>query len=44
VLRDRFGAAHTTVPQIVVGDTHIGGCDELVALDRTGGLDELLGR
>jgi len=31
-----------TVPQIFVGDTHVGGCDELVALDRQGKLDALL--
>ncbi|HEV2321672.1 MAG TPA: glutaredoxin 3 [Gammaproteobacteria bacterium] len=31
-----------TVPQIFVGDTHVGGCDELYALDRAGGLDPLL--
>jgi glutaredoxin 3 len=32
-----------TVPQIFVGDTHVGGCDDLVALDRDGGLVPLLG-
>ena len=32
----------TTVPQIFIGGTHIGGCDELVALDRAGKLDPLL--
>jgi glutaredoxin 3 len=32
----------TTVPQIFIGDRHIGGCSELVALDREGKLDELL--
>jgi glutaredoxin 3 len=32
-----------TVPQIFIGDTHVGGCDDLVALDRNGGLDPLLG-
>ncbi|MBM4195735.1 MAG: glutaredoxin 3 [Gammaproteobacteria bacterium] len=32
-----------TVPQIFVGDRHIGGFDELAALDRDGGLDSLLG-
>ncbi|MFO1281249.1 MAG: glutaredoxin 3 [Burkholderiales bacterium] len=32
-----------TVPQIYVGDTHVGGYDDLVALDRAGGLDPLLG-
>lgn len=31
-----------TVPQIYVGDTHVGGCDDLIALDRAGGLDPLL--
>jgi glutaredoxin 3 len=31
-----------TVPQIFVGETHIGGCDELYALDRAGKLDPLL--
>ena len=31
-----------TVPQIWVGERHIGGCDELYALDRAGGLDFLL--
>lgn len=32
----------TTFPQIFVGDTHVGGCDELHALERQGGLDRLL--
>ena len=31
-----------TVPQIFVGDRHIGGCDDLMALDRAGRLDELI--
>ncbi len=31
-----------TVPQIFIGDTHVGGCDDLVALDRKGGLLPLL--
>jgi glutaredoxin 3 len=31
-----------TVPQIYVGDTHVGGFDDLAALDRAGGLDPLL--
>ena len=31
-----------TVPQIWVGDRHVGGCDDLYALDRAGGLDPLL--
>ena len=31
-----------TVPQIFVGDEHVGGCDDLHALDAQGGLDPLL--
>jgi glutaredoxin 3 len=31
-----------TVPQIFIGDTYVGGCDELVALDQRGGLVPLL--
>ena len=31
-----------TVPQIFVGDVHVGGCDELYALEREGKLDPLL--
>ena len=31
-----------TVPQIFIGETHVGGCDELIALDRSGGLVPLL--
>jgi glutaredoxin 3 len=31
-----------TVPQIFIGDTHVGGCDDLVDLDRRGGLVPLL--
>ena len=32
----------TTYPQIFIGETHVGGCDDLLALDRAGGLDKLL--
>jgi len=32
-----------TVPQIFIGDTHVGGCDDLVELDRRGALLPLLG-
>lgn len=32
----------TSVPQIFVGDTHVGGCDDLMALDAQGGLVPLL--
>jgi glutaredoxin 3 len=31
-----------TVPQIFIGDTHVGGCDDLMALDQKGGLLPLL--
>jgi glutaredoxin 3 len=31
-----------TVPQIFIGDTHVGGCDDLYALERAGKLDPLL--
>ncbi len=31
-----------TVPQIFIGETHVGGCDDLVALDQRGGLLPLL--
>jgi glutaredoxin 3 len=31
-----------TVPQIFIGDFHVGGCDDLYALDSAGKLDELL--
>ena len=32
----------TTVPQVFIAGRHIGGCDDLLALERGGGLDELL--
>ena len=32
----------STVPQIFVGETHVGGSDDLVALDRAGKLDPML--
>ncbi|WP_027857957.1 glutaredoxin 3 [Marinobacterium jannaschii] len=31
-----------TVPQIFIGETHVGGCDELFAMERQGTLDPLL--
>jgi len=31
-----------TVPQIFIGDTHVGGCDDLIALDQRGALAGLL--
>jgi glutaredoxin 3 len=39
-LRERFGV--DTFPQIVIGDRHVGGADELAALDRAGELVPLL--
>ena len=38
---DRAGAG-ATFPQIFIGESHVGGCDELYALDREGKLDGLL--
>ena len=38
---DRAGAG-TTFPQIFIDATHVGGCDELYALDRAGKLDAML--
>jgi len=37
----RAGAG-STFPQIFIGETHVGGCDELYALDRAGKLDGML--
>lgn len=37
----RSGGART-FPQIFVGDLHIGGCDDMMALERAGKLDQLL--
>ena len=39
-MQERSG--HTTVPQIFVGETLVGGFDELCALDKSGELEELL--
>ena len=35
-------AGRTSVPQIWIGDLHVGGCDDLYALERAGKLDPLL--
>lgn len=40
IMMERTG--RRTVPQIYVGDTHVGGCDDLVALDQRGALLPLL--
>jgi glutaredoxin 3 len=42
VARERSGG-RTSVPQIFIGGQHIGGCDDMVALDRAGKLNPLLG-
>ena len=38
----RRANGRTTLPQIFIGPTHVGGCDDLYELDRTGKLDPLL--
>ena len=38
----RRANGETTTPQIFIGSTHVGGCDELCALERAGRLDALL--
>lgn len=43
VMLKRSGGRRT-VPQIFIGDRHVGGYDELAALDRAGELDALLGK
>ena len=35
-------SGRTSVPQIFIGETHVGGCDDLHDLDACGGLDRLL--
>jgi glutaredoxin 3 len=35
-------SGRTSVPQIWIGDVHVGGCDELISLDRRGQLDSML--
>lgn len=35
-------SGRSTFPQIFIGETHVGGCDELVALDRDGKLEGML--
>ena len=35
-------AGRTSVPQIFAGERHIGGCDDLYALDEKGGLDKIM--
>ncbi len=40
-MRSKAGGRNT-VPQIWIGETHVGGCDDLQALERSGKLDQLL--
>ena len=35
-------SGRSTFPQIFIGDTHVGGCDDLMAAERTGTLDRML--
>lgn len=35
-------SGRSTFPQIFIGDTHVGGCDDLFALERSGKLDAML--
>jgi glutaredoxin 3 len=37
-------SGRSTVPQIWIGEQHIGGCDEMMLLERQGRLDEMLAR
>lgn len=41
VMVERAGGRRT-VPQIFIGETHVGGCDDLYALERAGRLDPLV--
>lgn len=41
-MNERSG--RNTFPQIFIDGKHIGGCDDLIALERSGGLDPLLGK
>jgi glutaredoxin 3 len=45
-LRDEMmnRSGRRTVPQIFIGETHVGGCDDLYALERAGKLDSMLNR
>jgi glutaredoxin 3 len=38
----RMAGGRTSVPQIWIGDRHVGGCDDLYALEQAGKLDPLL--
>ncbi|MFC3050621.1 glutaredoxin 3 [Kordiimonas pumila] len=42
-MRQKAGGANT-VPQIWIAGDHVGGCDDLYALERAGGLDKLLAK
>ena len=43
IMLERTGGRRT-VPQIFIGDRHVGGFDDLYALDKAGELDKLIGR
>lgn len=44
VFMTKRAAGRRTVPQIFIGEVHVGGCDDLYALQDAGRLDSLLGR
>lgn len=41
-LMSKRAGGRTSVPQIFIGDTHVGGCDDLFELDQKGALDPML--
>ncbi len=41
-MNERAGGGYNTFPQIFIGDTHVGGCDDLMELEDEGRLDALL--
>lgn len=41
-LMSKRAGGKTSVPQIFIGDTHVGGCDDLFDLDQKGALDPML--
>ena len=42
LMADRTGCGRRSVPQIFINDEHVGGCDDLHRLERSGQLDQLL--
>ena len=42
LMADRTGCGRRSLPQIFINDAHVGGCDDLHSLERSGQLDQLL--